>query len=141
MILEDLPTVIDEVGGAQNLLAAKVNTQVFDFFNEVQPVQAYYFKNVLHDWSDERATAIFNNLKPAMKPGFSKIIMEEFILPDQNASSLPCTTDMTVMVFCSGLERTRQRWENLLAANGLRAIKYWTRQGEGLGIIEAEFAE
>jgi hypothetical protein len=39
MILEDLPTVIDEVGGAQNLLAAKVNTQVFDFFNEVQPVQ------------------------------------------------------------------------------------------------------
>lgn len=75
-----------------------------------------------------------------MKRGFSKIIMEEYILPDQNASSLPCATDMAVMVFCSGLERTRQRWENLLTANGLRSIKYWTRHGEGLGIVEAELA-
>lgn len=95
---------------------------------------------MLHDWSDEKATIIFNNLKPAMKRGFSKIIMEEYILPDQNASSLPCTTDMAVLMFCSGLERTRRRWENLLSANGLRALKYWTREGEGLGIIEAELA-
>ncbi|KAJ5092850.1 hypothetical protein N7456_008711 [Penicillium angulare] len=144
LILEDLSTVIDEVKGAQDLAAAKVDTQVFDFFNEVQPVQgarAYYFKNVMHDWSDEKAAIIFNNLKPAMKRGFSKIIMEEYILPDQNASSLPCTTDMAVMIFCSGLERTRQRWDNLLKANGLRALKYWVREGEGLGIIEAELAE
>ncbi|KAJ5266971.1 hypothetical protein N7478_009779 [Penicillium angulare] len=163
LILEDLSTVIDEVNGAQDLAAAKVDTQVFDFFNEVQPVQgtlsfhqyytipmltkkfigarAYYFKNVMHDWSDEKAAIIFNNLKPAMKRGFSKIIMEEYILPDQNASSLPCTTDMAVMIFCSGLERTRQRWDNLLKANGLRALKYWVREGEGLGIIEAELAE
>jgi hypothetical protein len=40
MILEDLPTVIDEVRGAQNLLAAKVNMQVFNFFNGVQPIQS-----------------------------------------------------------------------------------------------------
>lgn len=51
--------------------------------------------------------------------------MEEYILPDQNASLLPCATDMAVMVFCSGLDRTRQ---------------HWMRQGDGLGIIEAELA-
>lgn len=39
LILEDLSTVIDEVRGAQDLVAAKVDTQVFDFFNDVQPVQ------------------------------------------------------------------------------------------------------
>ncbi|KAJ5689626.1 Plant methyltransferase dimerization [Penicillium macrosclerotiorum] len=143
LVLEDLSTVIEEVRGAQDLEAAKVDTQVFDFFNEVQPVQGarvYYFKNVMHDWSDEKAAIIFNNLKPAMKRGFSKIIMEEYILPDQNASSLPCTTDMAVMIFCSGLERSRQRWDNLLSANGLRALKYWAREGDGLGIVEAELA-
>lgn len=32
-----------------------------------------------------------------MKPGFSKIIAEDYILPDQNARSLPCMTDMAVM--------------------------------------------
>ncbi|KAJ5578047.1 Plant methyltransferase dimerization [Penicillium hispanicum] len=143
LILEDTATVIDEVNGAPDLIAAKIDTQVFDFFHSVQPIhdaRAYYFKHVLHDWSDEKAAIIFNNLKPALKRGFSKIILEEYILPDQNATLLPCATDLAVMVFCSGLERTRQRWNNLLEANGLRALKYWMREGEGLGIIEAELA-
>ncbi|GLI78166.1 hypothetical protein PoHVEF18_006472 [Penicillium ochrochloron] len=114
LVLEDLSAVIEEVQGAQDLTAADIGTVSYDFFNQVQPVQGewarvYYFKNVLHDWADEKAAIIFNNLKPAMKPGFSKIIAEEYILPDQNARSLPCMTDMAVMVFCSGLERTQQR--------------------------------
>ncbi|KXG53248.1 Plant methyltransferase dimerization [Penicillium griseofulvum] len=144
LVLEDLSSVIDEVRGAQDLEAASIDTVAHDFFAEVQPVQgarAYYFKNVLHDWSDEKATIIFNNLKPAMKRGFSRVIMEEYILPDQNARSLPCMTDIAVMVFCSGLERTRQRWSNLLTSVGLRVIKFWVREGDGLGIIEAELAE
>ncbi|KAJ6189837.1 hypothetical protein N7519_004745 [Penicillium mononematosum] len=144
LVLEDLSSVIDEVRGAQDLEAASIDTVVHDFFAEVQPVQgarAYYFKNVLHDWSDEKATIIFNHLKPAMKRGFSKVIMEEYILPDQNARSLPCMTDIAVMVFCSGLERTRQRWSDLLTSVGLRVLKFWVREGDGLGIIEAELAE
>ncbi|CAG8905748.1 unnamed protein product [Penicillium egyptiacum] len=144
LVLEDLSSVIDEVRGAQDLEAASIDTVAHDFFAEVQPVQgarAYYFKNVLHDWSDEKATIIFNHLKPAMKRGFSKVIMEEYILPDQNARSLPCMTDIAVMVFCSGLERTRQRWSNLLTSVGLRVLKFWVREGDGLGIIEAELAE
>ncbi|KAJ5365282.1 hypothetical protein N7517_008168 [Penicillium concentricum] len=141
LILEDLAAVINEVTGAQELAAANIDTQVFDFFNETQPVRgarAYYLKNVLHDWSDEKATTIFTNLKPAMKLGFSKILIEEYVLPDRDASSLPCTTDLAVMVFCSGLERTNQQWEKLLAANGLRVIKYWRHAAECFGIIEVE---
>ncbi|OJJ42407.1 hypothetical protein ASPZODRAFT_137320 [Penicilliopsis zonata CBS 506.65] len=144
LMLEDLPKVIDEVRDAQDLEAAKVETQVFDFFNEIQPIhgaRVYYFKHILHDWSDEKASIIIKNLKPAMRPGFSKIIMEEYILADQNAALLSCVTDMAVMAFCSGLERTRRRWDTLLTENGLRVIKYWVPEGDGLGIIEAELAE
>ncbi|OGE52135.1 hypothetical protein PENARI_c011G04588 [Penicillium arizonense] len=144
LVLEDLSSVIDEVRGAQDLETASIETVAHDFFAEIQPVQgarAYYFKNVLHDWSDEKATIIFNHLKPAMKRGFSKVIMEEYILPDQNARSLPCMTDIAVMVFCSGLERTRQRWSNLLTSVGLRVLKFWVCEGDGLGIVEAELAE
>jgi hypothetical protein len=108
---------------------------------EITGARVYYFKNVLHDWSDEKAAIIFNNLKPAMKPGFSKIIAEEYILPDQNARSLPCMTDMAVMVFCSGLERTQQRWTDLMISVGLRIVKFWVREGDGLGIVEAELSE
>lgn len=75
-----------------------------------------------------------------MEPGHSKILMEEYILPDQNARSLETMTDIAVMVFCSGLERTRQRWANLLESVGLKVNKFWTREGDGQGIIEAELA-
>lgn len=102
--------------------------------------RTYYFKNVLHDWSDEKASIILNNLKPAMKPGFSKLILEEYILPDTQARSLPCMTDFAVMMFCAGLERTCQQWTELLDSVGLRVVKLWLREGDELGVIEAELA-
>jgi hypothetical protein len=47
---------------------------------------------------------VLNNFKPAMKPGYSRFIAEEYILPDRNATLLACVTDMTVMTFCAGIE-------------------------------------
>lgn len=75
-----------------------------------------------------------------MKRGFSKLIMEEYILPDVNADSLPCMTDLSVMMFCAGLERTCQRWTELLESVGMRVVKFWLRDGDGLGVVEAELA-
>lgn len=99
--------------------------------------RAYYFKYVLHDWSDEKAHIIFNNLKPAMQRGYSKLVIEEYILPDSNARPIHGMTDLAVMVFCSGVERTKQRWTNLLQSAGLHVEHMWVREGDGLGIIEA----
>lgn len=76
-----------------------------------------------------------------MQRGYSKILIEEYILPDRNASSIPCMTDLAVMVFCSGMERTRQRWTNLLESVGLRILKFWVREGDGLGVIEADLPD
>jgi hypothetical protein len=99
--------------------------------------RAYYFKYVLHDWSDEKAHIIFNNLMPAMQRGYSKLVIEEYILPDSNARPIHGMTDLAVMVFCSGVERTKQRWTNLLQSAGLHVEHMWVREGDGLGIIEA----
>lgn len=143
LILEELPSVLDEVRAARDMDIVGVETVGHDFFAEKQPVhsaRAYYFKHVLHDWSDEKATIILNNLKPAMKCEYSKILIEEFIIPDRNAA-LPCMTDIAVMVFCSGLQRTRQQWTNLLQSVGLKILNFWGREGEGLGVIEADLPE
>ncbi|KAJ5729287.1 uncharacterized protein N7483_003795 [Penicillium malachiteum] len=143
-ILEDLPHVLEEIRGVQDLEKAGIETVPYNFFTDVQPVQGarvYFFKHVLHDWSDHKATIILNYLKPAMKRGFSKIIMEEYIFPDRNVRSLSCLTDLAVMVWFSGMERTRQRWIDLLESAGLRILKFWIREGDDLGIIEAELAE
>lgn len=144
LVLEDLPDVLEEARAGQqgNLDARGIATVPYDFFTEEQPVKnarVYYFKYVLHDWSDEKAAVIFRNLRPAMKPGFSRVLIEEYILPDLGSRSLPCMTDMAVMVFCSGLERTKYRWVRLLeGVAGLKILKFWVREGDGLGIIEAE---
>ena len=144
LVLEDLPGVIDEVRGIQNLSKDyRFDTVPYDFFTQVQPVQGsrmYYFKHVLHDWSDEKATIMFNNLKPAMQPGYSKLLIEEYILPDHNASQISCLTDIGVMVFCSGLERTRQQWTRLLTSVGFRILEFWL-QSSGLGVIEVDLPE
>lgn len=103
--------------------------------------RAYYMKYVLHDWPDEKAADILNNIKPAMKPGYSKLILEEFILPDTKAALLPCMTDLAVMLFSSGLERNRQRWTNLMESVGLKILQFWVPKGDGMGIIEVELPE
>lgn len=43
LILEDLETVIDEVHGAQDLEAARIETVSFDFFAQIQPVKGRDF--------------------------------------------------------------------------------------------------
>ncbi|KAJ6013349.1 Plant methyltransferase dimerization [Penicillium herquei] len=142
--IEDVPHVLEEIRGVQDLEKAGIETVPYNFFTNVQPIQGarvYFFKHVLHDWSDEKAAIIFNNLKPAMKRGFSKIIMEDYIFPDRNAHSISCLTDLAVMVWFSGMERTRQRWIDLLESVGLRILKFWVREGDDLGIIEADVAE
>ncbi|KAE8353474.1 S-adenosyl-L-methionine-dependent methyltransferase [Aspergillus coremiiformis] len=143
LVLEDLPMVIDEARSALDLAGNGIDVLGYDFFAQEQPVKGarvYYFRNIIHDWSDEKARIIFKNLVPAMEYGYSKVIMEEYILPDKNARGVESMTDIAVMIFCSGLERTRQRLTNLLESAGLKVNKFWTREGYGQGIIEAELA-
>ncbi|KAL4930346.1 S-adenosyl-L-methionine-dependent methyltransferase [Aspergillus undulatus] len=137
LVLEDLPSVIDEA--APELKAAGIEGVKYDFFKAPNPVKGarvYYFKFVFHDWSDETARVLLNYVIAAMEPGYSKLVIEEYILPDKDAQFLHGTTDMAVMMFCSGLERTRQQWKTLLESVGLEPT-FWTRDGDGLGVVES----
>ena len=88
-IVQDLPEVI--VDGAK-LVPPEVVDQVsfmeHEFFQE-QPVKdadVYYFRWILHDWSDKYAIKILRALIPALKPG-AKILINEMCLPDPGVLS------------------------------------------------------
>lgn len=100
--------------------------------------RVYYIKNVLHDWPDDKVVIILENIKPAMKAGYSKLIIEEYILPNRNARLLPCMVDLGLRVFCSGMERTRQQWSDLITSVGLTIQKFWIHDSDRMGIIEVE---
>ncbi|CAG8885294.1 unnamed protein product [Penicillium salamii] len=100
--------------------------------------RAYYFKHIMHDWSDDNCRVILNHTIAAMERGYSKILIEDYIVPDQNAGVKETLIDMVVMVWCPGIERTRQQWTDLLQSVGLTIGNFWLRDEHNKGIIEAE---
>ncbi|CAG7969508.1 unnamed protein product [Penicillium olsonii] len=136
LVLEDLPSVIEDIQS----LDGDIQRVKHNFFDP-QPVKgarAYYFKHILHDWSDDHCRTILKHTTAAMESGYSKILIEDYVVPDQNAGLKETLIDMVVMVWCPGIERTRQRWIELLESVGLEIKNFWLPHGYTKGIIEAE---
>ena len=88
-IVQDLPTVVEK--GRSQLpegVKDRVTFMVHDFF-EPQPVEEadiYFFRWVLHDWSDLYAVRILRALIPALKTG-SRVLINEVVMPPHGAVS------------------------------------------------------
>ncbi|KAJ5939000.1 hypothetical protein N7466_002134 [Penicillium verhagenii] len=136
LVLEDLPSIIDDI----EQLDDSIQRVKHDFFTP-QPVKyarVYYLKHIMHDWSDGNCRIILGHITAAMEMGYSKILIEDHIVPDQNAGSRDTLVDMIVMVWCPGIERTRQQWRDLLKSTGLVVTNFWLTEGHSRGIIQAE---
>ncbi|KAL3475962.1 S-adenosyl-L-methionine-dependent methyltransferase [Aspergillus californicus] len=133
-ILEDLPHVVE-----QCLPDIGVEKLDFDLFKP-QPITGaylYYMKFILHDWSDDQCVQILQHIHKAMRPGYSKLVIEEFILPEKDCPMLSAMWDWEMMVFCNSLERSDSHWTKLLSDAGFEATFSYP-PGDGQGIIIAE---
>ena len=72
-----------------------------------------------------------------MKPGISKLLINELVVPLQGGGLFPSHSDFNMMSIVAGMERTKAQWDELLASAGLRIEKIWTGPGETESIIEA----
>lgn len=91
-------------------------------------------RNVLHDWSNEKAGQILKNLRPAMTEG-SEIWLDEFVIPDQGATELQVNWDMTMLAGANGMERSDRQWRRLLGEAGLAihdTVGYNPQTGESI---------
>lgn len=61
----------------------------------------------------------------AMKPGYSKILLNEFVLPDTDCLSFLAAGDINMMLIMGGMKRTEGQWEELLRSVDLRIVKIW----------------
>lgn len=88
-IVQDRPEAIAE--GKKLLpqdLSSRIELTPHDFFQE-QPVKnadVYYYRLILHDWSDKYALKILHALIPALKPG-AKVMVQEHLVPGHNELS------------------------------------------------------
>lgn len=102
--------------------------------------RSYYLHCVLHDWPEERARLLLENIANAMKKGYSKLLINDIVMPRTGASLTQTVMDMQVMALGSAYERTEPMWASLLQAAGLKIVKIWP-DGRGYeSVVEAELA-
>ena len=93
---------------------------------------------VLHDWSDSKVKEILMNLRPAMVKGYSKLLINEIVMPDRGAHWLSTALDMVMMANFLARERTEKDWCTLLASAGYKVVKIWTLGPGTESLIEAD---
>lgn len=95
----------------------------------------------LHDWPDNMCVEILKHIKAAMKPGYSKLLLNENVIPPTSVYWETSALDMVMLTMFSSLERTQADWENLIEnLAGLKITKIWSG-GKGVeSLIECELA-
>ncbi|MCJ1386457.1 hypothetical protein MMC17_009583 [Xylographa soralifera] len=140
LVLQELPSVVEEASAAG--LDPKILAMPHDFFTN-QPIigaRAYYMHSCLHDWPDAKAHAILSSLRPAFATGYSKLLINENVIPDQGAHWVSTALDMVMMATFSACERTAENWRALLEGAGFRIVRIWTSEPGTESLIEAELA-
>ncbi|KAJ5715327.1 Winged helix-turn-helix transcription repressor DNA-binding [Penicillium malachiteum] len=100
----------------------------YSFFNE-QPVKnahVYFLGRVLHNWADQQARQILQNIRAAMDRD-SVLFIHERVLSDDPAeiSAEHVRNDWAMMSLFSAPERSKSEWGALLYSAHLQLVKVW----------------
>lgn len=116
-ILFDLPSVFE--GGTSLItkegLEDRCQVVGGSFFESIpRGGDAYIFKNVIHNWDDERAMQILLNCRKAI-PSEGRILVAEMIIPSDNSPFFGKIMDIEMLVIPGGVERTENEFRELFA--------------------------
>ncbi|MBG0832784.1 VOC family protein [Planomonospora sp. ID67723] len=124
-VLFDLPSGLAEAERNLAGLRDRCETVSGDFFEAVpQGADAYLLKSVIHDWDDERATAILRACHAAMGPQATLLVLEP-VLPeriDSPAATGIVMSDINMLVATGGRERTEAEFRALLTGAGFGSV-------------------
>ena len=95
-------------------------------------------RGILHNWPDERCREIFRNLIPAMRKDYSKLLINDMVIPNESAHWISTSLDLVMMATFPTCERTEKQWRALIASVGLKVVKIWTFEEGHPSLIEAE---
>lgn len=75
-----------------------------------------------------------------MRKGYSKLLINELVLPDTHVPPRAAFLDLSMMAVEAGVERTSQHWHTLMESAGFHVEKIWSSSGPE-SIIEAVLAD
>ena len=137
VVLQDRAPVIESIQHKDQL---PFESQAHDFFTPqpIQAARAYSLHSIIHDWSDEEGIEILENLKPALKPGYSRVLLNEIVLSEESPTIAATSMDMMMLAHLSVRERTEADWKMILEKAGLKFLKIYSYPGVAESVIEAE---
>jgi C-methyltransferase len=137
-VLYDLPRV---VAGAPNVLcehavADRVRIAQGSFFDGVPSGgDAYLLKNIIHDWTDDKAVQILRNVRAAAGPD-ATVLLVELVIPEHNRDFPGKWVDLEMLLNLGARERTAAEYRDLLSQAGWRMTRV-VRTASPLSVVEA----
>jgi len=98
----------------------------------------YYYSAILHDWPNVECIKILRNVADAMRPGYSKLLINGIILRETNPTYFEACKDLGMMAAMSAKERTMSQLIALAAEAGLQYVGEYVNQNADNGIVEFE---
>lgn len=94
------------------------------FFEKVPPdCDVYILKDILHDWDDEKATAIVKTLRASMKPG-ARLLVAEMVVDCEQERFPGNFLDLEMMAITNdGKQRSEEQFRALFERAGLRFVR------------------
>ncbi|KAK7995206.1 s-adenosyl-l-methionine-dependent methyltransferase [Apiospora arundinis] len=147
-VVQDLQSVVGPAKSAiPTDLASRVQFMAHDFLTE-QPVQGadvYFFRWILHNWSDKYSIKILQNLIPALKKG-AMIVINDNVLPEPGVMSNWQETrlrsmDLTMTEIQNSHERELDDWKQIIQGASPGFVFQWAKQppGSNLWLIVVEW--
>ncbi|KAH0358954.1 S-adenosyl-L-methionine-dependent methyltransferase, partial [Aureobasidium melanogenum] len=135
LILQDSAKVLKQAKVEPN-----IEVMPYDFFRpQTVKARAYYLHSILHDWPDDEACAILENLKSAMSCD-SIILLHELVRDCPITSRTATWMDITMLAAFNSRERNLEEWQTLAERAGLKMTGHSCHPDTPYSIIKLELA-
>jgi hypothetical protein len=118
-------------------LAGRCRVIEGSFFESVPAgADAYLFRHIIHDWTDEQCIQILGNCRKVI-PAHGKLLIADSVVLAGNAPSPAKDMDMVMLTFPGGQERTEAQFRSLLKASGFE-LKSITPTTPMISVVEGK---
>ncbi len=99
-------------------LADRCTMRQGSFFEALPPgADAYLFRHIIHDWTDELSVRILRNCRDVI-PADGRLLLVEPVVPTGNDPSPAKDMDIAMLVYPGGMERTENEYRDLFREAG-----------------------
>jgi O-methyltransferase domain/Dimerisation domain len=116
-IVFDLP----ETNRDEAALGERIRFVEGSFFDAVPRGDVYVLSTILHDWDDERSSAILRTIR-AVAPQNARMLVLETVVPPGNEREGAKWLDLLMLALFAGRERDEKQWRALLEGAGFDPV-------------------